>query len=261
VGPVPDADPLDELASAILDGEATEAERARAAEPEVARRVAAFEAIARRVGQPAEPPSAVARDRAVAAALDAPPELAEPVPIGARRRLPTWLPTLGAAAAAVAIIAGFGLLASQDGGDGDETAGGDAGTAASAFEETGEAAGSAEGGAGQLAASADLGDLGTVEELAEALRPLAAARAATTSGSGAGTATEAADDEVQADAAAPAPGPPPCADRFGPDVVTVATARLDGRPVVVAVLRAAEGDESFVALDADTCEPVAQGPL
>jgi len=259
VGPVPDADPLDELASALLDGEATEAERARATEPEVARRVAAFEALALRVGSPVEPPAAAARDRAIAAALDAPPELAEPVPISSRRRLPAWLPTLGAAAAMIAVVAAVGLVASSGNGDDDETAGGDADTAETVFEEAAGAAGS--GSVADLfSVTADLGDLATTEELADALRPLATERAAATT-SGAGAATEAADDEVQSDAAAPSAGPLLCSDRFGPDVLTVATARLAGRPVVAAVLQAADGSRSFVALDAETCELVAEGSL
>jgi hypothetical protein len=69
--PDPGADPLDELATAIVDGTATADEHAQAGEPALAERVAAHRRIAARLADPPPPPSAGRRDEAIAAALAA----------------------------------------------------------------------------------------------------------------------------------------------------------------------------------------------
>lgn len=62
---------LDELASAIVDGEATAEERARMnADPELRARVAEFMLISEAVAEPVNRPSDADRDKAIAAALE-----------------------------------------------------------------------------------------------------------------------------------------------------------------------------------------------
>ena len=118
-------DPLDELVSAVLDGEATDDERARvAADPALQRRLAELGAIATAVAEPPTPlPPPVADDQ-IAAALDAwvglesrtdrtvaPVTGAEVVDLGAARsrRRPARQFALGAAAALVVVV-GAALL-------------------------------------------------------------------------------------------------------------------------------------------------------
>jgi hypothetical protein len=250
-GPVPDADPLDELASAIVDGEAAE-------DPAVADRVARFRAVAELVAAPVVPPSAADRDRMIAAALAAADQQdagGEVVPFR-RRRFPVWLP---AAAAVAVLVAGIGLLVQAGGGsdDADEAATADAPAAreAETFEESGgegegaagdsaEApastvagtAGGSGGAATEMAAPADLGDHDSLASLEEALLSVSTS------------------SQDRADDAVPAAGLP-CADRFDPDA-DLYTARLSGQPVVVGVT-----GSTYVAVDHATCDQVASGTL
>jgi hypothetical protein len=253
-GPVPDADPLDELASAIVDGEAGDVEESD--DPALAERVARFRAVAELVATPVAPPSAADRDRIIAAALAAAAGGAggEVVPFR-RRRLPVWLP---AAAAVAVLVAGIGLLL-RTGGDSDDadeaatadapaareaetfeesagegSAGGDAGAPASTVAET--AGGAGTGAATEMVALADLGDHDTVASLEDALLSLATS------------------SEDSAEGPAPAPGLP-CSEQFDPDA-ELYTARLAGQPVVVAV-----SGTTYVAVDQATCAQVASGTV
>jgi hypothetical protein len=130
----------DELATALVDGEATPEEQARLADdPALAARVEQLRAVRAMVGATPEPPPAEAREQAIRAALaeaalaeaatsapvaagagsgpaaGSPPPL-PPVDLDARRnRRRAWLPA--AAAAAVALVLGFGALGALSGRD------------------------------------------------------------------------------------------------------------------------------------------------
>lgn len=112
----------DDAVSALLDGEATAEEAAHAERCDACgARLARFRNAAARIGDPG-PVDEVARERAVAAALDA-----RIVPLGSRRRgLPAWL--VGAAALIVLALVLVPLLG--DTGDDEEgrVASGDAAT-------------------------------------------------------------------------------------------------------------------------------------
>lgn len=69
--PDPGADPLDELATAIVDGTATADEQARADEPALAERVAAHRRVVALVAEWPPLPGSPRRDQAIAAALAA----------------------------------------------------------------------------------------------------------------------------------------------------------------------------------------------
>jgi hypothetical protein len=269
-GPVPDADPLDELASALLDGEAGDEELARADEPDVAARVAAFEAVARQVGAPVAPAPDADRDAAIAAALRAAtPAVAATVPSldaarerrAQRRRLPQWLPGV---AAAVLAVRGLGLLvtALPDGDGGEDQAssdleesaaedtateeGGDAGT----FAEEDDAGAGGTGGESESAPTADmaapLGDFDDVVSLEAELRALAS------SGDGA-------DEQESASEQASAGREALARCQVGVDRVVRQTwsARFQGRDVAVAVF----DDDSYVVVDVATCEELIAGVL
>ena len=126
--PLPD----DELASALVDGLGDDQERARlASDPALAARVEQLRAVRQAVATSTAgaPPSAEARERAIAAALAAaaepahelpPSSRAAPVELDARRnRRKAWLPA--AAAAAVVAVLGLGAFAAlrDRGADGD----------------------------------------------------------------------------------------------------------------------------------------------
>jgi len=253
---IPDADPTDELASALLDGAATAEELARAAEPEVAARVAAFRALAARVAEPVAAPDPARRDAAIAAAVAAArrPE-AEVVSLRARR-VPRWLVPVAAAAA---VVVGIGALAAGlGGGDDDADVAATAVTEGSADEAAptpGAAAGSSEGGAAEsapapaataMAALPDLGELAAAD-LPAALRALVPREDAAGEGGDGGP--------MARDAGVP------CAERFGPTLVAVVTARVDGVAVTVGLF-GDEGTARYVALDqADCGRKVAAGEL
>lgn len=266
-GHVPDADPLDELASALVDGEATPEEEARAGEPEVAARVAAFEAVAQRVGGPVDPPTDEAREAAIAAALAAassrpaaPSSLAEHRE--RRRRLPEWLPGV---AAAVVIVVGLGvLLTSLGSGDRDDaaesadatamatqTAGadGESGGGGAADEGAGEESADLAPTAGSSAAP-DLGSFDDVGALADALR---SERSLVEDGTDASR--ERASDDASLYAGCPTPPAEPG------EVVDAASATLDGQPVWVYVLRFDDGPGRYVVVEQATCAELAAGDL
>src|SRR5690606_3802603 len=71
VDDVPPPDPLDERASAVVDGEASPGEDTRSTDPQLAERVATFRHVAAQVGAPVPPPPAAHTAAAIAAALAA----------------------------------------------------------------------------------------------------------------------------------------------------------------------------------------------
>jgi hypothetical protein len=260
----PEVGPLDELASAILDGDATEAELARADEPEVARRVARFSALAEQVRQGSPGPDD-RREAAIAAALaEFGGEAAPADELAARReRRGGWadparrLRILGAAAAAIVAIA-VGAVVLDSSPDDDQTTAADAvddrATEETASSESsldaetpasdGQAADSA-GGAEVAPAPIDLGEFESADQLLdEALSRPAVPPQDTSFGA------------AEPSAAAR------CADPTG-GATRIDTAELDGRAVLVYVRddAGADGDVEIVVVDAATCEVLARrGP-
>lgn len=267
---------LDELASALLDGELSDADAdAARARPGVVARAAAMEDARRALRDLPVPPHA-GRDRAVAAALAAfddevPGDAAgsPPAPLGApARRAQRWL----AAAAAAAALAGLAGLAVATAGDGDDhdTAGSaaDEATAGDGDDASGEGGAAPDQtaaeeapGAGaesheQLAAG-DAGDLGSFAS-ADALVDRVTALLAQDDGAGP---VPPVDPDGGADAAfrqACTDDPPaPLAGALA--TVLGGRAVVDQQPVDVWVVDTA-GGRRVVAID-DTCTTVVDRPL
>lgn len=192
----------DEVVSAVLDGEATDAEVRRVmADPRLQARLAHFEHVASAVSAPVEPTGG-ARDAAVAAALAIEPEPRTSDLVARRERRRALAPWLAAAAALLVLIP-LGLAVFRSGGtdEGTDTAARapeSAGTEASSDAEAGQAPTLAEGdaptstvapapeagrsdadpGAPALALAGDLGPLDSPEALVDAARAVATAQAA-----------------------------------------------------------------------------------
>lgn len=231
----------DEAISAVLDGEATADEVAHVdACATCAARLGELRDAALIVRTPVDPPSDAERDAAIAAALA--PATATVTPIR-RRVAPRWV---GAAAAALAVLAGIGVLASAQR-DRDET------------KQT-SAADSAAGGTTSRAAPApeastfmtavyDGGDLGDIDvrnlrtTIESALSPSRSSAAQAAGSAGSGTTNDAA-------ATTTAPPTPACEDtvRSGnPDLGPLlyrATGHLDGEAVEVFAFDA--GDKRWI---------------
>ena len=243
-------DPLDELASALLDDAAGPDDAARAAEPAVAARRAAFEEVRAAIRAEAPHPTAQGREAAIAAALAAADQAdGSVVALDARRAgRSRWARAVGVAAAVVLAAALVPTL--LDGGEGsddqtasdqparerttaledhaaDEDAGGDASAAAPAPEAAGGTGGGG-GTASALSTELTLVDLGVHPDLASLL------------------------DAVRRQVAAPSPDSPVAvpspetshcldgaihADQIQPGfIVLAAAAVLADRPVTVAVV-------------------------
>lgn len=266
---------LDELASALLDGELSDADAAAArARPDVVARAAAMEDARRALRDLPVPPHAD-RDRAVAAALAAfDDELpggtgSRPAALGPPpRRAQRWL----AAAAAAAALAGLAGLAVATAGDGDDHDMAGSAEEATAGDDSADASGEGGGGPDESAAeeapradaeaddqlaAAEAGDLGTFAS-ADALVDHVTALLAQDGGA----ASEApADPDTGADTAfrqACADDPPP---PLAGALATVLGGRavLDQQPVEVWVVDTADG-RRLVAID-DTCATVVDQPL
>jgi hypothetical protein len=224
----------DEAISAVLDGEATADEVAHVdACATCAARLAQLRDAALIVRTPVEPPSDAERAAAIAAALAPMSTSATVTPIR-RRVAPRWL---GAAAAALAVLAGIGVLASvQRGNDdtkqtsaADSSAGGTTSRRSPAPEASAFATAVYDGG--------DLGDIDvkSLENTIEsALSPsrASASQAAGAAASGGSTADDSAATTLATKAAA-------CEDNVrtgNPDLGSLlyrATGHLDGEPVEV----------------------------
>lgn len=289
VGPseVPDATAEEALAAAILDGEATAAERARADEPAVAAALAAQRRVAEAVAA-APPVDDAGRGRSIAAALaawDADGRSAGAAPVDdlARRRAQRatrLLPALGAAAAVVVALVLGGLAIRGNGGDADQTASGDAFDATVEEGDDGAESGAAAGGGSgavddrttTLAAEVAFGSYEDLDGLlAEVDRTAALARAALRDldafeeAAGSPPSATAGAAEGQASVGDSSGGAPvaesTCVAPALPEgtYVTGGPAVLDGRPVAVTVVDGPEGTVVQV-VDVSTCEVVYEGP-
>lgn len=258
---IPDASETDELASALVDGEASDAEVARAGEPEVASRVTSFRAVARLVATPVEPVDELSRTRAIRAALAVAGGAA---PAAGSRRAPAWLAPV---AAAVVVLAGVGLFvaALAGGGSDDQTASGDAATEATALADAFEDAAGGEGTGGSSAgapapaadgaeSSAMPGDLGAFADAGELEAALRAHLAPTSDDDSAG-------GGAQRSALLESAGCDDTTGDGGSQVVDALRATLGSEPVVVVVRRAGDGTRSYAAIAERTCEVLASGEL
>jgi hypothetical protein len=258
-------DPLDDLASAHLDGQTTDAEAARiAADPDLVARVERLAAARAAVRGSDGPIDDVRRDTSIAAALAAFDELpAAPVTaIAARRRDRSSRRTLqlvGIAAAVILLALALPLLGRLDSGSDD--------TAATTFEATGKAidpsrdASAGSGGAITTAARAaaspsDLGSFHDLPALADAVRAQVGAEASTPMLAG----PTAAEDTAGTTPAATPPCSAQVEDADG-RLLYVALADLDGEPVVVIVREAPDGTRTLTVLDRAGCTTVTTGRL
>jgi hypothetical protein len=266
-GPVPEVDGDVDLASALVDGEATPDEEGRADDRAVQAHRAAFASVAARVGDVPAPPAGLVDDQVGAAlaafdgdAAGAGDDVAPAVSLADRR--PWWQRApLGAVAAAVAVVAlvgAIGFAAVTDDGEDHDTAtamldGDDEGAVDDAV---GSEAFRAEGdvGAGTAAATyADLDEL--AEDLARQVSEPAVAdaeQATTTALAPAADATTEAADGVEAAEACDAIG----ATGLDPASVRLVATAVVGDQPVTAVVHGAEGDLLLTVVDAGTCEVV-----
>lgn len=270
-------DPLDDLASAHLDGQTTPAEDAQVAgDPAVAARVAELAAVRAAMQSDGPPVDEVRREASIAAALAAfdegraeaaaPAGSAGVTPIAvaaARRRVSRRnVQVIGAVAVAVALAVAVPLLGVLDSDSPSED------LATSPVEESAEDTAERDGGdaaggaaddfatAGPLAMSptapVDLGTFEDLDALEAAVATHVAAPFAATTGDQASPTTAA----RTAEAASACSG----ADDAGQLVLT-GTATLEDRPVLVFVHESTDGARTVRVVDAVDCSTISTRPL
>lgn len=263
-------DPLDELASAHLDGHTTPEQAARVgADPDLLARVARLDAVRAAVrATPTQPADDARRDAAVAAALQAFDAAAPPVPATApasvtplasrwRARRRTF--QLAGIAAAVALLAlAVPLLGRLDDGSDDDASD----EAATVLE--GDQGG--EGSAADRAAPEDATAGADSTTAMAALAPVELGSFQDTDGLAAAVRAQlpAPDLESTASPAAMPYAAVPCAAELAeraPAPRLVATATLDGRAVVVVVQDDGASRPVLEVLDSTSCALVAAIPL
>lgn len=263
-------DPLDDLASAHLDGETNPAEAASvASDPLLLARVERL-SEARELLRGAEVTiDPQARDRAIAAALAAfdvedpaalpsqgdGTEVTALAPRAARRPSRRAIELVGIAAAVALLALAVPLLGRLDSGSNDDVA-------ATAGQTSDNAAGGAapnvKGAAPSTLADggvpvAHLGSFADIPHLTQAVRSALSVASGYATQSGPSAASDRAIESSVT----------PCAEeraRIGP-VVYTALAELNGQPVVVVVRDDPAGGRSMVALDANDCTTVATGTV
>ncbi|MGQ0434438.1 MAG: hypothetical protein ACT452_18790 [Microthrixaceae bacterium] len=259
-------DPLDELASAHLDGETTSEEAALlAADPDHAARMARLVAARDAVRAPIPAAPAHARDRAIAAALTAADELTSPAgghadtplplaaPLAPRRGTRRALQLAGIAAAVALLALAVPLLGSLDSGSTDRVAAPpepqslDASKGAAASDSAAGFGASEQATAGATL-SDDLGSFDDLPGLTEAVRGRLSSPA---SDSEASASTRAAGASSSCSAEPDAGG----------RVIYAALAVYEGRNVVVFVREDPDGGRTLVVLDRTDCSELAGGKL
>lgn len=254
------SDEHDELASAYLDGEATDDERARVdGDPDLLARVDELRRVREAVATPTAAPSARARDDAIAAALHA----STVVDLGAeraRRRL-----RIASIAAAVLIVIGAaGLVIRSASTNSTKTsATAAAGSTASPADSRSEnqATGGTSGaenipGAFPLQGRDALGDFTDRSALAEAATTRVRDRLSVDHGKRTADAPSGSASQSAASANDAAIAPPICAVSAPPTAVAevyAASASLDGRPVQLDVFSTTDDSLILVVTDAATC--------
>ena len=270
--------PDDDLVSAVLDGEATEEERARVtADPVLSARLAEFAAAAEKVAEPVAPRAEADRDRAIAAAVaerHRRDDVVVTLAPGRRRDNGRFLAV--AAAVLIVLLAAAFILAKVDDGGGNDTAasGGDADSGGLESADTEDTVATAEsavagGGAFDDAGTLALGVVADEEALRQALVSRGAVAPSTE------TPPEGDDGTVststvapQPDAAVPVPGDSEdCqirleeADPVLDGRLVRATATYAGQEAVVFVYGTADGARQVIVVTADACTTLASFPL
>jgi hypothetical protein len=262
----PDPD-LDELASALLDGDADAVAHARADDPAVRARVAEFDR-ARQLLRDVEPPTAAAREGALSAAMtafDGTGRVAAPPPPSRSAVRTRWI--LGAAAAVVvAAVAGVLVGGRLGGSDEDQLSIDDAARVASTeVASATSAATESAAGADAATAEADAAAPSAAGGAADATSPATEQSEETTMALAApidlvgpdalaayaGSAPAAADTALTACATSTL-GVPVGPATYAPDAATP--------PVEVLVVRD-DADDVARALDPASCEVVAEAPI
>ena len=271
--------PDDELVSAVLDGEATPAERARVeADPVLRARLDEFAAVRDQVAAPVAPRSEAARDAAIAAAVAEAGERrrhrANVVHLRRRQEIPRFL---AAAAAVLLVLGGFGYLASQidrTGDDsGDAAAGGESSedTASTAADEDAFSAEDSAGGDGGAEAATAEGQFGAPsprslppvadeDELRETLRTDAFEASPDSPATEPSTPTT---SILPSDAVETRGGSLGCqralerADTTLTGLLLKATTEYAGVPAVVYVFGQADGGRRVIVVTDATCVPLA----
>jgi hypothetical protein len=265
--------PDDELVSAVLDGEATEAERARVAgDPVLAARLAEFAAAAERVAEPVAVRSEDDRDRAIAAAVAERHRRDQVVVALHRNRRRDAARFMASAAAALVVLLGVGVLLSQVGSDdsGDSASGGDSASDLAVDESSDGDDDAAAGGADaeaaydQAAAPLDLGPVADESALRQTLERYEALEAGdfnTDSGeANAPATTRSSDSQLLADSEE-------CqldleeADPGLDGVLVRALATYAGEDAVVLVYGTDDGRRRVVVVSGDGCRTLADFPL
>lgn len=263
-------DPLDELASAHLDGETTPEEAARIDSSadltgRVARLAAARQSLQERGSGDVDPER---REQAILAALAAfdderrtaaPDERDAPIPLVApARRSPSrrTLQLVGIAAAVVLLALAVPLLGGLDSGSEDDTASSeldatskDDGSAGDTLAAGGQSLESAP--PQDSAAESDLGAFDDVDDLSAAVRAaLDAPSPAASSAVGEDASAKTADGRAFRDVCVPDDG------GDGGTEVYRAGAALDGRAVLVVVRTDGEGHRTMTVLDREDCSVI-----
>jgi hypothetical protein len=271
--------PDDDLVSAVLDGEATDEERARvAADPVLAARLAEFAAAADQVAEPVAPRAAADRDRAITAAV-AEWQRREDVVVAMRRphrRHNQHILAVAAAMLVILLAAGFLIAQVGDGtGSGNDTAASGSDDSATDAESASDtvAAEAGDTGDGDAAAFDDNAtySLGAVADDEAVRNALVAAGAVNQSTLGT---DDGASDAVTGTTvaslpeAAPVPGgSDDCQIRLeeaDPSLdgrLVKASATFAGDPAVVYVFGTADGGRQVTVVTADTCVTLASFPL
>ena len=273
--------PDDDLVSAVLDGEATEAERARvAADPVLSARLAEFAAAAERVGEPVAPQAEDVRDRAIAAAV-AERHRRDEVVVAMRRshrRHSQRILAVAAAALVVLLAAGFLIAQMGDGSrSGNDTAASesdDSATDAAAESATTTFASGGDAEDGDDAAAFDenraleLGAVADDEALRNALVAAGAVDRSSLDTHDGGSETTTDTTIASVPGAAPVPGESDdCQIRLeeaNPSLdgrLVKASATFAGDPAVVYVFGTADGGRQVTVVAADTCVTLASFPL
>lgn len=271
--------PDDDLVSAVLDGEATEDERARvAADPVLAARLTEFAAAADQVAAPVAARAPTDRDRAISAAV-AERQRRDDVVVamrGPHRRHSQHILAVAAAVLVVLLAAGF-LIAQvgDDTGSGNDTAasGSDdsASDAESASDTVAAEAGDADDGdaaAFEDTATYDLGAVANDEAVRNALVAAGAVNQSTLSADDGGSDAVTGTTVASLPEAAPVPGgSDDCQIRLeeaDPSLdgrLVKASATFAGDRAVVYVFGTADGGRQVTVVTADTCVTLASFPL
>lgn len=266
-------DPLDELASAQLDGDTSPQEAAQvAADPDLAERLARFDQIREQLRGSDPAVDELHRERAIAAALDAFDEAGAAaasahvpvaaVPLASRSRTMRTMRTMrwvGVAAAIALLALAVPFLDRLDSGSNDQAATGLDASSGNASEEAATLRGADDGASADASAAApggelvDLGSFSGTADLADSVRAQLAARSGamqtTTS-----PAVESGGGELAALCEAEKRS-------LGGAVAYSALATLDDQAVLVVVRDDPEGGQTMLVLDRASCETLSAGKL